>query len=202
MIPLFKDIDTALEEIADGWTSPKQGHQIAEAIIKLQPELSIEVGVFAGKGIICMGMAHAYIRKGHVIGIDPWSSGASIEGQVDPVHKNWWANLNHESIYEKCVANVTKYGLDRIVTLIRKKSDEVVPAAGIGFLRLDGNHGKTAMRDVKRFCPNVIPGGILHLDDADWADGARANGSDAWLQNNGWKEIDRIDTGAVYEKAK
>lgn len=201
MTSLFKDIEIALEEIGDGWCSPKQGHQIAEAIVRLQPELSIELGAFAGKGVVCMGLAHAYIRKGHVIAIDPWSSGASIEGQSDPVHKKWWADLNHESIYEKCVANVKKYGLEKIVTLIRKKSDEVEPPIA-QIIRIDGNHGQQSLRDVMRFCPKISVGGILHLDDVDWKMGPRENGAMTWLAAHGWIEIDETDTGMVYERMK
>lgn len=200
MTSIFKNIDIALEEIQHGWTSPKQGRQIAEAIIAIQPDLSVEIGVFAGKGIICMGLAHAYIKKGHVIGIDAWSAQASIEGQAESDHKNWWAMLDHESIYQMCVANIKKYGLKNIVTLIRKCSDEVAPPSNIGFLRIDGNHGPTAIRDIKRFCPNVIPDGILHLDDLNWKNGAREHGAQNYLNDNGWREIGCIDTGLIYQR--
>ncbi len=202
MIQIFQQIEKAIEEIDHGWTSPIQARQIAQAIIQLRPALSVEIGVYAGKGIVTMGLAHKFIGIGKVIGIDPYSPIASSENQVEAVHKNWWASLDHERIYNMCVTNIDKYGLNNIVTLIRQRSDDVEPPKGIGFIRIDGDHNKTAIHDVKRFCPNVIVGGVLHLDDINWKDGAREHGSDAFLKRTGWIETGRTDTGAIYAKTR
>lgn len=197
---LFQRIDTALEEIGHGWTSPDQAHKLAEAILTGLPAISVEIGVYAGKGLIAMALAHKEIRLGKVIGIDPWSATASSQEQLDPEHHKFWSNLDHEQIYRLCMANIEKFGVQDYVEIIRAPSDEVMPPERIGVLRIDGNHGPQADRDVRRFCPKVTVGGILHLDDLYWKGGASESGSDRWLEANGWAEIGLIDTGAIFRR--
>lgn len=200
---LSKDIDRAIAEIHLGWTCKEQAVKMADYILKKRPLVSIEIGVAAGRGLVCLGLAYKTLGYGKVTGIDPWSVTASLEGEpFDSEQRKWWAAQDHEAIYLDCQANIDKFGVRDYVNIVRKWSDDVTPLAEIGFLRIDGNHGPAAYRDVTRFTPNVVVGGILHLDDVNWRGGASECGALEFLEQTGWREIDRIETGIVFERVR
>jgi predicted O-methyltransferase YrrM len=200
MINLLYSIQHALEEIKHGWTSVDKAHLIAAEIIALRPILSVEIGVYAGKGLISMALAHNFIDYGQVIGIDPYSPEASAAGQDHPNDKKFWGELDHQNIYELCCENIMRYGVSNRVKLIREKSDNVEPPDGIGLLRIDGNHGEQAARDFDRFAPKVKIGGILHADDIKWTGGSIDKAVSNLLLSGQFRELCPIDDGVVLQR--
>lgn len=196
---VFDEIKRALDEIQHGWTSVQKAHCMAAAIIALRPELSIEIGVFAGKGLIAMGLAHKEVGRGRVIGIDPYSPIASAEGQLNEADKEFWSKLDHEAIYHTATENIFKYGVNGFCQLVRSTSRDYQPADGVGVLRIDGNHGEQVLEDVARYAPKVRAGGILFLDDLGWTGQAVKRAAEQ-LSSSGWRELYRIDDGAAYQK--
>jgi hypothetical protein len=188
-------VEQVMSEINSGWTSAEQARQMFDAVVKLRPIVSVEIGVYTGKGLVALGLAHKSIGYGKAIGIDPWLKDASVQGGLE-----FQSNDHCEVVYQACLANIAVYGIEDYVTVLRSKSDDVEPPANIGFLRIDGDHAGGAIRDVQRFCPNVITGGILHLDDMNWTDGASSSGALEWLEKNGWSYAYGIDTGSAYRK--
>jgi hypothetical protein len=197
---LFEQIDEALKKISHGWTSHEKAQAMASCILALRPLVSVEIGVYAGKGLISMGLAHKHLHRGTVMGIDPYSALVSAEGQIKPIDKEWWGKLDHEAIYKVAKESIEQLDLEKYVQLIRKKSDDVTPPKNIGVLRIDGNHGEQAIRDVKRFCPFVISGGFLFLDDLDWPGGSVNSASKELSESEQWRELYSLDDGKVYQK--
>lgn len=197
--PLFSKIDRALAHVADGWTTPEQAHSMASWIVENRPAVSVEIGVFAGKGLVCMALAHRHIQTGKVIGIDPWETEASVEGQTKE-NKTWWGSLDHESIYQKCLASVKKFDCGDYVQIVRERSQKCAVPENIGLLRIDGNHGPASLVDVKRFAPNVVVGGVLYLDDSTWPNGPLENGADEWLFDHGWEKIGDVETTLIFKR--
>lgn len=198
---LFDRIDAALTKISHGWTSSAEAHAMAAAVLALRPALSVEIGVYAGKGLVTLGMAHKEVGRGRVVGIDPYLPYASADGQLNPEDKVFWATLDHEAIYRMCLENLGEFKLHDCVTLTRAKSCDVKPPKDIGVLRVDGNHGEAAVSDVARYAPNVIIGGLLFLDDLNWTGGAVLRAA-AKLRQDGWRELYRVDDGAVFQRVK
>lgn len=196
---LFTRVEQALTDIGHGWTDVEQAHTMASAVMALRPDVSVEIGVYAGKGLITLGLAHLEVGRGMVYGIDPYSPDASSEGQLNPEDKKFWSTLNHDEIYNMCEANINRFGVRSCVRLIRKKSDEFEPPDRIGVLRIDGNHGETVLRDVERYSPKVLPHGLLFLDDLSWTGGAVLRAA-ARLKTSGWREIFRLGDGAVFRR--
>ena len=159
----------------------------------------MEIGVYAGKGIVSMGMAHRFINCGKVIGIDPWAENESAKGQLNPEDAKWWKGIDHESIYQLCQHEISTYQLHPWIELARTTSDAYPAPKGLGVLRIDGNHGEQAFKDTQRFSPAVMPGGILFLDDLNWTGGAVQRASD-WLHHAGWKELYPLDDGLVFQR--
>lgn len=200
MSNLFTDIDEALEHIREGWTTPKKAKHLAAAVIALQPKLSVEIGVFAGKGVVSLGLAHKYIGSGTVIGIDPFSADASAEGQVNEVDTEYWQRIDHNWIYSVCTNAISRYELNGIVHLIKEKSQSVHPPEQIGILRIDGNHGEAVLLDVERFAPKCLPGALLFLDDVGWTGNFVKQAADN-LKISGWVELYQLEDGLVFQKS-
>lgn len=199
MTKLFTQIETMLKEVGHGWTTMDEASQLACCIMAVRPIVSVEIGVYAGKGTIAMAMAHREIGYGTVIGIDPWSPVASAEGQLNPDDKKFWGNLDHNPIFKLAQENIAKHGVQDFAKLLRSTSDDAFAPDDIGVLRIDGNHGEQVEKDVRKWCPKVMMGGFLMLDDLGWTGGAvlRAAG---WVRQNGFREVCRVGTGATFQR--
>lgn len=202
MINLLQSIEGAINEIRHGWTSVDKAHVLAAQIIALRPEITVEIGVYAGKGLISMALAHDFIGKGKVIGIDPYSPAASTDGQISDGDKQFWGKLDHEAIYKLCLDSVERFGVSSRVEIIRAKSDDVTPPDNIGLLRIDGNHGEQAARDFDRYAPKVKIGGILHADDIDWTGDSIKTAVSKLLQSCAFVEIMKLDDGVVLQRVR
>ncbi len=192
-----------------GWCSYDKACRLAGMIIALRPEISLEVGIYGGRSFLPMALAHKFIGKGTVIGIEPWSYEAAIEG-YDDKNKDWWLNHSHlEQAKSSFLRAANLLGVANVMKVHEVKSDEFNPPDGIGVLHLDGQHSEQALRDVKRYAPKVQIGGFVVLDDVAWDSGGVVSAA-TWLTDNGFKQIDRIfnkptggvDDWAYYMKIK
>jgi hypothetical protein len=199
MRQLWETIDSALADIKHGWTEPEKAHIMAAFVCALRPSISVEIGTWAGKGLVTLGLAHKHIDFGMAIGIDPYSQEASSEGQVSEADRQWWGTTDHEWALRTCTENVLKYKVETHVTLIRSKSQDCDPPEHIGLLRIDGNHGPVVLDDIKRYCPNCDVGAILFLDDLNWSGGSPLQGAEL-LRNSGWRELYTLGDGLVFQK--
>ena len=199
MTDLFSHVLRSLKDNPHGWTSPEMGCSLAAGILMTRPMYSVEIGVFGGKGLVSMALAHKEIGNGKAIGIDPWKAQDSVESQAHPNDVKWWGELDHEAIYQSCLSQIRKNAVEPFTHIMRMKSSEVPVPRDIGVLRIDGNHGEPAYVDTFRFSQGVIPGGYLFLDDVDWTGGAVRRAAD-WLRANGWKQLYPLDDAIVFQK--
>jgi len=199
MSDILTRVGNAVKSIEHGWTSVQKAQAMASAIIALRPDISVEIGVFAGKGLVAMGLAHREIGKGMAIGIDPYSSAESATGQINPADHDFWSKLDHEQIYRMAEGYLTQFGIQNTAKIVRSTSNAYTPPDGIGFIRIDGNHGDQVLQDVRHYCPRCRIGALLHLDDLNWTGGSvtRASGL---LKQSGWIELYRLDDGAVFQR--
>ena len=156
---------------SEGWHSPERFIEIAELIIKHQPTVCVEVGVFGGRSLVCQALALKEVGHGKIYGIDPWRTEAALEGENEK-NKEWWANnINIHQIHEWCMKGIWKYGVEKQAIVIRACSQDCYELfdKGIAHLLLDGNHSEIAScRDVTFYMPRLLHGGILIFDDANW----------------------------------
>jgi len=198
---LFNEIQEATSAIRHGrgWTSLEKAQTLAATVFALRPQLSVEVGVYTGIGVISFALAHKAIGFGRVIGIDPYCAADSAEGQAHPADKEFWEKLDHNMIYKECLDHISQFKVQNLIEIIRKRSDEVEPPSHIGVLRIDGNHGDAVIKDIARYCPNVDVGGVLFLDDVGWSGGSVRAAADELLKN-GWAELYKVDDGVAFQK--
>ena len=202
---IFDEIESAIKEIAHGWTTLNKGKLLAAAVIALRPSISVEIGVWAGKGMISLALAHKHIGHGMVYGVDPYSPEASADGQVNPADKEWWSKADHELFYNIAKNNIIHYGCQNVCKLERKRSDDFEPPKNIGILVVDGNHGDESISDFKRYCPNVARGGLMFADDLNWSGGSVSKAV-SLAGSLGFKELYTIENKdenfGVFQKIK
>lgn len=200
---IFDKIETVHGSM-EGWCSWRKAQTLAAIVISTQPEISVEIGVWYGKSLLPVALAHQHIGKGGVIAIDPWMAEASIEGQVNPADKEWWNRQQiHQVAFDAFKTKVYELGLQSVVRIERKASNDFEPPAGIGLLSVDGNHGEQAIRDVERYAPKVKKGGFLVADDIEWTGGAVGKAI-SLLPGMGFVEMYRVknetESWAVFQR--
>lgn len=199
MNQLLKSVDESVVECT-GWCSREKARTLALLVLALKPNVVVEIGVFAGKSAIPMALALKHLDHGEIVCIDPWENKAASEGYVGDNHE-WWSNrVNMDSIYKSFMVNVVKFQVTKYMNIKREKSDSVTPPDNISLLHVDGSHTIQALKDVQRFAVKVIRGGVVVMDDIDWTNDGEAHVSKAvdWLKENGFMELFKIGTGAVY----
>lgn len=170
---LAEEITVQLERIREGWCSPEKGIAIAETVIREQCKVCCEIGVFAGKSLISTAIGLSKIGEGVVYGIDSWQSQDALVDETDEAAREWWSKtVDLEEIYRQFLGNVQASGVARHIRILRMTSLEaskVVPSP-IDFLHVDGQHSEWASTsDVCLYLPKVRSGGIVVMDDSNWA---------------------------------
>ncbi len=194
---------TQLEELMPqlhGWCSLEKAITLYNMVRAARPTIICEVGVWGGRSFFPMAMAQRENHHGSIIGIDPWNSEASTEGQTTESDSKWWQEVaSHELVYQHFLHHMNKLGLNNICEIHREKSEKIDPPSEIGLLHLDGNHGPQAYNEAVRLAPKVMKHGFVVLDDLSWSGGHVQRAAD-WLLANGFWELHKLGTGAVYLK--
>lgn len=150
-----------------GWCPIEKALDLAVTVVALRPKMVVELGVWGGRSLLPMALACEAIDHGVVVGIDPWSPAASVEG-YDAPNVEWWGKQDHEQIYRGFLAHVERLGLKNRVAIERAKSDNAAVPGTVDFLHVDGQHCEQALRDVRKFGAAVRVGGIVCMDDIEW----------------------------------
>ena len=161
-----------------GWTSVDKGARLAELVVAARSPLSVELGVFGGRGTISLAIGHEAIGAGEVLAVDPWEREASLEGVNAPENDAWWAALDHEAIYRSFVDALRASGTERWCRVLRERSADAVRRVADGsvaVLHQDSNHSEAVSCDeVERWTPKLARDGYWIADDTDWATTQRA----------------------------
>jgi hypothetical protein len=189
-------IEAALTPL-HGWTTPEKGVRLAQLVIEREAERTVEIGVFGGRGTIAMAMGHEVLRKGYVVGIDPWEVSAALDGENAPANDEWWRALDYEAIYEHFFQAVARHGLPRYCRIMRERSDSAIRLfadGSVSVLHQDGNHSEAiSAAEVEMWTPKLESGGYWVADDTDWATTQKAmqrlseRGFELLEDHGGWR---------------
>jgi len=196
MDDLLKKVEEVLPTL-EGWCTFEKGRALAELVAVQRPKVCVEIGVFGGRSLIAMALACKKFG-GHVHGIDPWTAGASLEGDSDQGNKEYWGNLDYAYVYRSFVKAVTDQDLLEVCDWYRMGSERAVHLFGqIDVLHIDGNHTEeVSCRDVKLYAPKIPRGGHLWFDDTDWKTTSRAQ----QLIRRDFDLMKMVGTCALYRK--
>jgi hypothetical protein len=161
-----------------GWTSVDKGARLAELVVSVGSGLSVELGVFGGRGTISIAIGHEALGRGTVLAVDPWERAASLEGVNDPANDKWWGELDHEAIHASFMQAVDRNGVARWCRVLRERSREAVlrvADGSVGLLHQDSNHSEAVSTgEVEQWTPKLAHDGLWVADDTDWATTQRA----------------------------
>ena len=127
------------------------------------------------------------------MGIDPYTAAASAQDEFGENLKWWNDQKMHDGIKEKFWNHVRKFGVYDYVSLVEKKSDDVIlDTIVFDMAHIDGNHQDQAIRDAERFGAHVRLGGIIICDDLKWQGGGPLRAIDT-LEDMGFVEVFRVE---------
>ena len=154
-----------------GWSSVMKCMRLYSTIVTNKPKITVEIGVFGGRGVLSMGLAHKEVG-GICFGIDPYSINASIEGTNSEEDNKWWSDLNYEKLYRDVMIQILAHDLTKEINMLRMKSDSAAhlfKPNSIGLLVIDGNHSKEmCTTDIMNWAPKIASDGIILMDDLEW----------------------------------
>lgn len=195
----FLKIDEVHPKI-QGWATLAKAHTLAALVVAFRPKVSVEIGVFGGRSLIPLALAHKEVG-GKVYGIDPWTVEAATEG-YDKKNSEWWGRQNIlDQVKNEAFRWVKNLALESCCEIIQKKSDDA-PFIDCDLCHVDGQHSEVCMRDVIKFVLPMKKGSLVVMDDVDWTNGGVAHVAtavDAMLMN-GWRKLYNLETGAVFQK--
>lgn len=197
MKELFAQIESAVNSCT-GWCPIDKACTLASMVIALRPDVTVEIGVWGGRSLLPMALAHKHLGQGMVIGIDPWMASVSAELETGK-DKDWWGSQNHEAVFQDFMRRVNELSVNNVVRIHRMKSDDFDPPNKIGLLHVDGCHMEQAVRDVMRYSPHVVRGGFCVMDDEGWHHGWVGKAVQKLLQF-GFVKRYPLGTGGCYQK--
>ena len=147
-------------ENVPGWFAREEGrllsYAVLEAAMKSKSGDIVEIGAYCGRATTVIGSAAKASQRAKVSSIDPDES--LIVGVPDV-----WTGLGKVAIFNQKIAAL---GLDKVVTLIRKRPAEVTWTTPLCFLYIDGLHDEANVAgDFNRFIGHVEKGGCVAFHD-------------------------------------
>lgn len=188
-IDLFGKINE-INGLANGWCHPKKAMAMAGLVLATRPSLAVEIGSYSGKSVLPVALSMQLLGHGTIIAIDPYSPDESAKDESE-AGAVWWKNLDHNAILAEFQGHIQKYSLQNIVQVHRMTSDAFDPSnLKIDMLHIDGHHAH-ALTDAKRYCPNVVSGGYVFMDDLHWYVDNRFTVKDAtdWMEQNRFTKL-------------
>jgi len=157
-----------------GWCSPTKAEHIHSEITKRKLGQGLEIGVYAGKSACAAGVAMRDRGEGIIIGLDPWSNEEATRYQESGDNKDWWGKVPLEDIKKQAESKRLEFGLLKHLVYHQKSSLEFFRECpsdfNLDYLHIDGCHSTwNSCTDVVLWLPALRKGGILFMDDEEWA---------------------------------
>ena len=187
-----------------GWCSLEKASTLAAILVAMRPKVVVELGVWMGGSAIPMAITLRHLNAGQLVAIDAWSTKASVAGQEDAKHVEWWGNnmgdVGHEKAYQTFILRLKKYGVAaERCKVVRQTTGEAEVPPIIDLLHHDANHGPEIIADIKRWTPSIRMGGLLVIDDLDWAGNHVVQARDL-ATKLGFVELYSLGTGCVMQR--
>jgi hypothetical protein len=150
-----------------GWCSQAKAAAMMDLIFKVQPEICVEIGVFAGASILPTATALKYLGKGVVYAIDPWDNYECIRFfPADSPHTAYWSKIDFNYIFNYFLNLIKLHGLRKQCFILRSTSEDAIKLINaIDILHIDGMHSdESALSDITLYLPKVKVGGYIWFD--------------------------------------
>jgi len=170
-VDFLKDRVGTLVASMEGFCSKEKAENFIDLVIDVEPELCVEIGVYAGASLFPVAAALKYLGKGTVIGIDAWDVDQAIKGLHpvrDKIDYTWWKGVDFDHLIDTYNTIIHRYGLrDYVLTIRAPSKTAAMCCAEIDILHIDGNLGEAGtLSDIAVYLPRVRPGGYIWIGDA------------------------------------
>jgi hypothetical protein len=150
-----------------GWCSKNKAEAMMDLIFAVQPEVCVELGVFAGASIFPTAYALKYLNKGRVYAIDDWTIEESVKFyENDTAHRKWWETIDLNLIHKSFLQLLKDYKLEKYCVTIKKSFEEAVDdIEQIDILHIDATHTNEGdFIHAMTYLPKVKQGGYIWFD--------------------------------------
>jgi len=190
-------------ESLHGWCDEKKAQILFDLVKQSDSKVTIELGVFGGRSLIPMALAHKQKGTGFIIGFDAWKPEVATEGTNAPENDEFWRKLNHKEIYDSCQEGIFKYGVEDYCNTVRMKSrDAAVLIADniVDVLHQDSNHNiETITEELSLWMPKLKLNGYWIADDTNWKEAVEGY---AKLPDYGLELIKDFTSWQIWKKVK
>jgi len=190
----------------EGWCTVEKAQWLASWIVRHKCTKVVEIGVFGGRSLIPMGMAMRALDEGEtawpgrVDGFDPYSNQIAEADDTDEANRQWWKTIDLQRVHKVAVEGVVANDVGSVVSIILSTGSTGVMWYGdssLDIVHVDGSHNEAASTlDVKLWWPKVRTGGVMVMDDTNWAQVQAARA----LVGSMGKRIHEAGTWEVYQK--
>lgn len=170
--PIPAELTKVIEETQqlEGWCPPEKANDMVALILREQPGLVVEIGVFGGRSFLPQATALRWKQWGSIYGIDPFAKDPVFEGSNHGA--DTWTDHDFNKTWDILNGYIITRQLEEYIHLIREHSHRAArlfQPNTIDILHIDGNHStEVSTRDVELYLPLVKPGGYVWLDDTYW----------------------------------
>lgn len=140
-------------------------------------DASADIGVYRGRSLFPLAIAHRHSGVGRAYGIDPWDASEVLQHDRPDLKEEldaFAAGTDFDEIFRQVEALCVSLGLSASCRLLRMRSDRAIHYfdendISFGLVHVDGNHDTALVKsDFELYYPRVLDGGFMVFDDISW----------------------------------
>ena len=178
-LKIYQEINNLLEKIIwdfGGGCTFEKACIMADLVCTYNLKTTVEIGVYRGRSLLPMALAHKLSTHGTAYGIDPYKLEEALQNDTpfkEDIEKFCLA-LDFDLLYQDVLDLIESYNVVDNCILLRKTSKEAINYfiendIYFDLLHIDGNHDTDkVMLDVDLYLPRIRPGGFIVMDDFNW----------------------------------
>lgn len=190
-----------------GWCSLLKAQRLHNLVLRtneLFPNdeiISVEAGVFYGKSLIPMALAHKELGKGYAFGVDCFNNETPLEGTNSEANNKYWRELDMDSVYFGFLNTVIENKLRSYCRFVQSRTDfaaRFFEKDSITLFHQDSNHNPTVIiSELDLWIPKLKMNGFWVVDDVSWSE---VKDGYSHLPDYGLKLIERYDNWEIWQK--
>jgi predicted O-methyltransferase YrrM len=173
---IYQQINTLLETIKwdfGGGCPFEKASIMADLIFTYNLKTTVEIGVYRGRSLLPIALAHKLSTHGIAYGIDPYKLEEALENDTpftEDIEK-FCLSLDFDSLHKDVLNLIESCQVVEHCILLRKTSEEAISYfidndIYFDLLHIDGNHDTDkVMLDVNLYLPRIKAGGFIVMDD-------------------------------------
>lgn len=156
----------------EGWCSIEKATILSNLTKQIENEngvcTGLEIGVYGARSLVALGWE--LHQPSHIFGIDPYSSQASTEYEINTINRDWWSNIDYNKIKNGAFDGIKdKRDVISILVMKSNEANKLFNDNLFDVIHQDGNHSdEIACMEVDMWHNKVKKGGYWIMDDIDW----------------------------------